>query len=352
LPAAAGARGPATTFLQLQTRPVKVHGYRLSFSADQVAVDGRIQFTFLTIALQRHEPTGGGETLEQIHQWGWQLPKTAFHLHRDLGSGWIDTGDRMGRFGRVHMRFLATGGPPYTGACGSDVSRPGSLRGNTAGSFLLHADSSYFGTLKARGFAATVFASTQCRGGGGGGGTFCPSAGLNASLSDEPFARSMPSTTRLTRRALADVTSVAPGGMLHQTLASATEHQFVLVVRSRRFNLLELAAGGRHEAHAMVLFTQTPIVEGGVTAATSDVQIVPPADTAAWLSGTESITGPGDLKPRTDTCRARTYRTRIDRNVTSVAGGGGALTAHFDSVGDVAVEDGLFGGASQTRRVS
>jgi hypothetical protein len=38
--------------------------------------------------------------------------------------------------------------------------------------------------------------------------------------------------------------------------------------------------------------------------------------------------------------------------VTSVAGGGGALTAHFDSVGDVAFDDGLLGSAEQTRRVS
>ena len=53
-----------------------------------------------------------------------------------------------------------------------------------------------------------------------------------------------------------------------------------------------------------------------------------------------------------DTCRGRTFRTRVDNNVTSVAGGGGALTAHFDSVGDVAIDDGLLGSAQQTRRVS
>ena len=172
VPAAAGAfRAPITTLLQLQTRPIKVHGYHLSIAVEQVAVDGAIQFTFLTIALERREPTSGaGETLEQIHQWGWQLPKTAFHLHRDLGHGWVDTGDRMGSLGHLHMRFSATGGRPFTGACGSQTSRPGTLRGNTGTAFLLRADSTFFGTLKARRFAATVFGVTQCGGGGGGGG--------------------------------------------------------------------------------------------------------------------------------------------------------------------------------------
>ncbi len=352
-PAVAGVRAPVTTLLQLQTRPIKVHGYRLSIAAEQVAVDGRIQFTFLTIALQRREPTSGaGETLEQIHQWGWQLPKTAFHLHRDLGHGWIDASDRMGSFGHLHMRFSATGGRPFTGACGSQSSRPGTLRGNTGTAFLLRADSSFFGTLKAQRFAATVFGVTQCGGGGGGGGTFCPSPGLGASVSDESGFRSMPAPTRLTRRALGAATSVQPGGMLHQILAGATAHQFALAIRTPRFNVFELATGGSHEAHAMALLTQRPIVNGNVTASTTDLQVVPPPDTAAWLSGTESITGPGDPTAHLDTCRGRTFRTLVDRNVTSVAGGGGALTAPFDSVGDVAMDDGLLGSAVQTRRVS
>ena len=102
----------------------------------------------------------------------------------------------------------------------------------------------------------------------------------------------------------------------------------------------------------MALLTERPIVDGAVSAAATDIQVVPPADTAAWLSGGESITGPGDPTAPVDTCRGRTSRTRTDRNVTSVAGGGGALTAHFDSVGDVAFEDGLLGSAEQTRRVS
>ena len=151
---------------------------------------------------------------------------------------------------------------------------------------------------------------------------------------------------------LGAATSVRPGGMLHPMLASPTAHQFVLVIRTERFNLFEFATGGGHEAHVMALFTQRPIVDGGVTAAATDLQIVPPADTAAWLSGTESITGPGDPTAHLDTCRGRTFRTRTDNNVTSVAGGGGALTAHFDSVGDVAIDDGLLGSAQQTRRVS
>lgn len=352
-PATAGAyRAPVTTFLQLQTGPIKVHGYRLSVSVDQIAADGRIQFTFLTIALQRREPTGAGETLEQIHQWGWQLPKTAFHLHRDLGHGWVDTGDRMGALGHLHMRFSATGGRPFTGACGSHSSRPGTLRGNTGTAFLLRADSTFFGTLKAKRFAATAFGATDCGDGGGGGGTYCPSPGLSAVVSDESGARSMPAPTRLTRRALGAATSVQPGGMLHRLLAAATAHQFALVARTPRFNVFEFATGGRHEAHVMALLTQRPIVEGTVTAATTDLQIVPPADTATWLSGGESITGPGDPTAPLDTCRGRTFRTRLDNNVTSVAGGGGALTAHFDSVGDVAFEDGLLGSAAQTRRVS
>jgi hypothetical protein len=353
LPAAAGAyRAPATTFLQLQTRPVKVHGYRLSISVDQVAVDGRIQFTFLTIALQRHEPTGGGETLEQIHQWGWQLPKSAFHLHRDLAHGWIDTGDRMGALGHLHMRFSATGGRPFTGACGSQTTRAGTLRGNTGTAFRLHADSTFFGTLKAKRFDASAFGVTDCGGGGGGGGNFCPSPGLVAIVSDESGARSMPAPTHLTRPALRAATSVQPGGMLHQLLAASTAHQLALVVRTPRFNAFEFATGGRHEAHVMALLTERPIVDGAVSAAATDIQVVPPADTAAWLSGGESITGPGDPNAPVDTCRGRTSRTRRDHNVTSVAGGGGALTAHFDSVGDVAFEDGLLGSAEQTRRMS
>jgi hypothetical protein len=353
LPAIAGAnRAPVTTFLQLQTRPVKVHGYRLSIAVDQVAVDGRIQFTFLTVALQRREPTGGGETLEQIHQWGWQLPKTAFHLHRDLGHGWIDTGDRMGALGHLHMRFSASSGRPFTGACGSQTSRPGTLRGKTGTAFLLHADSSFFGTLKTKRFAASAFGATDCGGGGGGGGNFCSTPGLVAIVSDESGARSMPAPTHLTRPALRAATSVQPGGMLHRMLAAATAHQFALVARTPRFNVFEFATGGHHEAHVMALFTQQPIVDGTVSAAATDLQVVPPADTAAWLSGTESITGPGDPTAPVDACRGRTSRTRTDNNVTSVTGGGGALTAHFDSVGDVAFEDGLLGSAAQTRRVS
>jgi hypothetical protein len=352
--AVAGAfRAPVTTLLQLQTRPIKVHGYHLSIAVEQVAVDGEIQFTFLTIALVRREPTSGaGETLEQIHQWGWQLPKTAFHLHRDLGHGWVDTGDRMGSLGHLHMRFSATGGRPFTGTCGSQASRPGTLRGNTGTAFRLRADSTFFGTLKAQRFAATVFGVTQCGGGGGGGGAFCPSPGLGAAISDESGARSMPAPTRLTRRALGAATSIQPGGMLHQMLASATAHQFALAIRTRRFNVFEFATGGGHEAHVMALFAQRSIIDGKVTATSTDLQIVPPADTAAWLSGTESITGPGDPTAPVDACRGRTSRTRTDNNVTSVAGGGGALTAHFDSVGDVAFDDGLLGSAEQTRRVS
>jgi hypothetical protein len=355
LPAAtAGAyRVPATTFLHLQTRPIKVHGYRLSISVDQVAVNRKIQFSFLTIALQRREPTGGGETLEQIHQWGWQLPKTAFHLHRDLGHGWIDTGDRMGALGHLHMRFNATGGRPFTGACGSQTSRPGTLRGNTGTAFLLRADLTFFGTLRAKSFAATAFGAADCGdGGGGGGGSFCSTPGLIAIVSDESGARSMPAPTRLTRPAVRAATSVQPGGMLHRLLAASTAHQFAFVARTPRFNVFEFATGGRHEAHVMALLTQRPIVDGNVTAASTDLQIVPPADTAAWLTGTESITGPGDATAPVDTCRGRTTRTRRDNNVTSVAGGGGALTAHFDSVGDVAFEDGLLGSVEQTRRVS
>jgi hypothetical protein len=102
----------------------------------------------------------------------------------------------------------------------------------------------------------------------------------------------------------------------------------------------------------MALLTQQPIVDGAVRAATTDLQVVPPADAAAWLSGTESITGTGDPTAHLDTCRGRAFRTRVDNNVTSVAGGGGVLTAHFDSVGDVAIDDGLLGSAQQTRRVS
>ena len=351
LPAAAGVRAPATTFLHLATRPIKVHGYRLSIAVDRIAVDGRIQFTFLTIALDREEPTGAGETLEQIHQWGWQLPKTAFHLHRDLSHGWVDTGDRMGALGHLHMRFSASGGRPFTGACGSQTSRAGTLRGNTGTAFLLHADSTYFGTLKAKSFAAMASGATDCGDGGGGGGTFCPSPGLVAIVSDESGARSMAASTHLTRRALGAATSVQPGGMLHGMLAAATAHQFALVARTPRFNVFEFATGGRHEAHLMALFTQRPIMDGTVSAAATDIQVVPPADTSAWLSGTESITGPGDPTAPVDTCRGRTSRTRTDNNVTSVAGGGGALTAHFDSVGDVAFEDGLLGSAAQTRRV-
>ena len=234
----------------------------------------------------------------------------------------------------------------------SSTARPISVRGNTSTAFLLRADSTFFGTLKAQRFAATAFGVTDCGGGGGGGGPFCPSPGLVAVVSDESGARSMPAPTHLSRRAFGAATSVQPGGMLHQMVAAATAHQFALLIRTRRFNVFEFATGGSHEAHVMALLTERPIVDGAVTAATTDLQIVPPADTAAWLSGTESITGPGDPKAHLDTCRGRAFRTRVDHNVTSVAGGGGALTAHFDSVGDVAIDDGLLGSAQQTRRVS
>ena len=102
VPAAAGVRPQVTTLLALQTRPIKVHGYHLSIAVEQVAVDGTVQFTFLTIALERREPTSGSETLEQIHQWGWQLPKTAFHLHRDLSQGGGGRGERRGGEGWIH----------------------------------------------------------------------------------------------------------------------------------------------------------------------------------------------------------------------------------------------------------
>ena len=198
--ATAGVRPQVTTLLELQTRPIKVHGYHLSISAEQVAVDGTIQFTFLTIALERREPTpGAGETLEQIHQWGWQLPKTAFHLHRDLSQGWIDTGDRMGvvrtpphalqRHGRasVHRRLwqpsLETGHAPRQHRHRVPPARRLDV--------LRHAQ----GTNASR---ATVIGVTQCGGGGGGGGRFCPSSGLGAMVSDESGFRSMPAPTRLT----------------------------------------------------------------------------------------------------------------------------------------------------------
>jgi hypothetical protein len=258
----------------------------------------------------------------------------------------------MGALGHLHMHFSASGGHPFTGACGSQTSRGGTLRGNTGTAFLLHADSTFFGTLKAKRFGALASGAADCGGGGGGGGNFCPSPELFAILSDESGARSMPAPTHLTRPALRAATSVQPGGMLHGLLAASTAHQFALVARTPRFNVFEFATGGRHEAHIMALFTQQPIVDGNVTSASTDLQIVPPGDTATWLSGTESITGPGDPTAPLDTCRGRTVRTRLDNNVTSVAGGGGALTAHFDSVGDVAFEDGLLGSAAQTRRVS
>ena len=79
---------------------------------------------------------------------------------------------------------------------------------------------------------------------------------------------------------------------------------------------------------------------------------MPPADVASWLSGTESITGPGDPTARIKTCKSRVFRSSSDDAITTVAGGGGALTAHFDSVGDVAMQDDLSGSVQQVRRVS
>jgi hypothetical protein len=352
-PAAAGVRAPVTTLLQLQTRPIKVHGYRLSIEVDRFAVDGATRYSFMRVVLERREPTSApGETLEQVHEWGWRLPKTAFHLHRDLSHGWIDTADRMHAFGHLRMRFTATGGSAFAGECGSYTRRAGTLGGHTGTSFILRADSTFFGTLKAQRFDATVTGITDCGGGGGGGGfTFCPSAGLGATVSDTPLARSKPAPMRLTRRAVAAATTALPGGLLHHLLASGTPHQFLLAIRTQRFNVLEVATGGRHEVHYMALLSGRSTLDGGVTASATDLQITPPADLATWLSGTESISGPGDSRARVKTCKSHTFRTRMDNNVTSVAGGGGALTAHFDSVGDVAIDDGLLGSAQQTRRV-
>ena len=157
---------------------------------------------------------------------------------------------------------------------------------------------------------------------------------------------------RLTPRTAAAATSVRPGGLLHRVLSGATTHQFAFMIRTQHFNIFEMATGGRHEAHYLALFTEAPILTGGITTSATDLQLVPPAEVSPWLSGTEAITGPGDPTANVKTCKSRTFRMRSDNAVASVAGGGGALTAHFDSVGDVALEDGLLGSADQVRRVS
>lgn len=351
-PAVAGTRTPVFTFLGIVTNPIKVHGYQMTIEADQFTVNGATRYRFLSVTLLRREPTTDKSELHQIHQWGWGLPKTAFHLHRDLSSGWIDTGDRMGALGHLHMRFSATSGAAFTGACDSFAQRRGTLEGRTDTSFILRTDSTFFGTLKARHFGATATGSTQCGRGGGGGSRPCPSAGLGAMVSDQPLARTKPAPIRLTPRTVAAAAAVRPGGLMHRVLSGATTHQFAFMIRTKGFNIFEMASGGRHEAHYMALFTSAPILTGGVAASATDLQVAPPADVASWLSGTESITGPGDPTARTKTCKSRTFRSSSDDAITTVAGAGGGLTAHFDSVGDVAMQDGLSGSVQQVRRVS
>lgn len=350
-PAVATTRGSKVTIQHLTTSPMKVHGYRLVVSVERLIAEGTIQFTFMTVTLERDEPaTNDDELLQQIHEWGWQLPKRAFHVHRDLAHGWIDTGVRMGDLGHLHMRF-ASAQPSQTAGtdCGDVGSRSGHLDGNTGTAFLLRADSTFFGTLKARHFGATVSESTECSSNGGGGRRHCGRPFISAFFADEP---TRPAMARLTRSAVTADATTRPGGMLRRVLTSAAAHQFAIVQRSRGFNVLEFATGGRHEAHVMILLTGKPFLGGGVTTSATDLQIEPPPDTAAWLSGTETIAGPGDPAADRYGCKQRVFRSFYDGAATSVAGGGGALTAHFDSVGDVEMQDGLSGSAQQVRRVS
>ena len=98
------------------------------------------------------------------------------------------------------------------------------------------------------------------------------------------------------------------------------------------------AAGG-HEAHAMALFTNAPIVTGGVDSR-HDGSADRPARRRRLVAERDRVDH-GARRPdraRQDRCKRPHLPHRAsDNNVTSVAGGGGALTAHFDSVGDVAM---------------
>jgi hypothetical protein len=345
---------PDATALLLRTSVIKVHGYRLQIQVDRITDDFGTD-TFLQVAMSRREKTGDtSQFLGQAHMWGWALPKTAFHLHRDLSHGWIDTGERMRALGHLRMRFSATGGLHTAGAgCHASASRTGRLDGNTSTAFILRTDGGFFGTLKARSFGARASRFALCSSGGGGGQPPCPVPGLFGIVADQgTFARAGALPTHLPRATFGIPSTLRPTDTLRQVTAAVATHQYALFIRSQDFNVLEFVTGGNHEAHLMELFTQHPFVTGGINASSTDVQIAPPATVATWLSGSESITGPGDPRPANATCKDRTFRDHADDSIVTTAGLGGALTAHFDQVGDVAMPDGLEGFADQVRRVS
>lgn len=108
----------------------------------------------------------------QIHSYEVDLPASALTISKDLTSAHIDTGDALGRWGRIDMTFHPAGDP--VARCGGlNVRQRGSADGSL--SFTPHADNGFFGTITRTAFRHSVVSvRAGCNGGGGGGGGVYP----------------------------------------------------------------------------------------------------------------------------------------------------------------------------------
>jgi hypothetical protein len=304
----------------------------------------------LDVSLSRNELSDAGDQVVQEHDYSFHLTPAGFAFAHDLSRARVDSGDRMGSFGHLRIRFSATS--PLSdddGGCQSGTTRRGVVAGGSPGAFTLHADNGFFGTIKHQSFHAALFRSVSCSGNGGGGRP-CPRPTLlNLVGTGSPglTARRVPLLTRAFQRRLGHP-EVARSVAARSVRAAASP--LLLSLEDRRTHALILGVGSGHVGHALIVFAAAPITTGHVRSDHTRVVATPPADAATWLSGQERVLGPGDARIRTKTCKTRTYTIADDANATSTAGTGGAMVGHFDSIGDVTVPDGLPGQVVEIRR--
>jgi hypothetical protein len=336
--------------LLLLTNPINVHGYQMSLAVDQIG-DGTFTQTALAVSLGRAELSDASTQVVQEHDYSFHLTPDGFGFAHDLSHARVGSGDRMGSFGHLSVRFSATS-PLRTVAngCDSGTARDGIAAGGSPGAFTLHADEGFVGTLKHQTFHASMFRSASCSGTGGGGG-FCPRPGL-ASFVGTGFPllaeRPAPLLVRAFQRRIGNP---AAGRIVAARSVRATVSPLLLVsLEDPSTHVLLLGVGSGHVSHVMIVFAGAALTTGHVRSDHTRVRSTSPAEAVTWLSGQERAIGPGDPRIRTKTCKTRTYTIADDANATSSAGTGGALVAHFDSIGDVTVPDGLPAQVQEIRR--
>jgi hypothetical protein len=144
------ARAAETTF-ELTTSPTRVAHTPYLLDLD-VSLAGDL--AIVSIGLRRgplHLTFARGAGVPrtgQRHTYEFLMPKSAFSCQDDLGVCTLDTGDAMGKYGRVELAFGAEGEASVsTVRCrhGATASQTTTRPGSTSGGITLHTFNSFFG---------------------------------------------------------------------------------------------------------------------------------------------------------------------------------------------------------------